>query len=96
MKYTRNKKIVLILAIFFSLANGINYPICSIFIGDVLFALLNLMQETDPAIIQQNKEIVEINSIYFVIVGVIGFICNCMRSGLFSWVGTEITYQIRT
>lgn len=27
--------------------------------------------------------------------GVLGFFCNCMRSGLFSWLGIEITYRIR-
>jgi hypothetical protein len=86
----------MIIGIIFALANGVIFPIFSLFLARMMDVLFRLQIAAEMGIVDTEAED-ESNriSLYFLFLGLGAMICYILQMGIFNLVGDHITSKIR-
>lgn len=96
--YSKTKKGPFIAGIMMALANGVIFPIFSIFLSKMLVVLLSVQASVSSGMEVSQSDINEINlyALIFLLLGIAAFFLTTFQMACFNYVGEEITRQIRT
>lgn len=80
------------------MANGVIFPIFSIFLSKMLVVLLSVQASVSSGMEVSQSDINEINlyALIFLLLGIAAFFLTTFQMACFNYVGEEITRQIRT
>lgn len=88
--YASDKKILFIIGFIVSIANGLIFPIFSIFISKMLAVLIQF--NSDPT---QARKDANIYALIFFLLGIASFILNLIQQTIFSNIGESMTAKVR-
>ena len=76
-----------------ALANGVIFPIFSIFLSKMLTVLLKIQTTANP--LQEDLDNIKLYALLFLILGISAFVLTTIQMTCFTYVGEEITRKIR-
>lgn len=93
--YLENHKVSFVIGVLITVLLGLIYPTFSYFLGEIINALLNIAK-TDPASRQKGRNDANTASLIFLLLGIGIIVLTLIRDSLTHFVGSEITYNIRS